>query len=157
MELSKPNAIMNRWMNLISQRCGLSTEMESTRSVAMVISGKSVNRLVSKICFGNRGRNGRNKEAPAILNILPKLALVAMKIYFMVLANVFLPATIPAQSTFRSWFRSTISAASLATSTAESTEMPTSAVCKAGASLMPSPIMPVVLVRLRSFGGVADR
>ena len=33
----------------------------STLSVAMVISGRSVSRLVSRICFGSSGRNGRKQ------------------------------------------------------------------------------------------------
>jgi hypothetical protein len=53
----------------------------------MVISGKSVIRLVSKICLGKRGRKERKREAPAMLNMLPKLALVAIKTYFMVFAK----------------------------------------------------------------------
>ena len=104
----------------------------------MVISGKSVSRLVSRICFGNNGRNGRNSDAPAMLNMLPKLALVAMKTYFSVFANVVRPSRTPCTRTPRSFSSRTMSAASLATSTALSTEMPTSAACSAEASLMPS-------------------
>lgn len=36
----------------------------------MEIEGTSVNKFVSKICFGNIDRNGKNKEAPAIVNIV---------------------------------------------------------------------------------------
>lgn len=54
----------------------------------MVISGRSVIRLVKRICLGKRGRNVRKIDAPAILNILPKLALVAMNTYLRVLAKV---------------------------------------------------------------------
>jgi hypothetical protein len=61
----------------------------------MVISGKSVNRLVRRICFGSIGRKGRKREAPAILNIFPKLALDAMNTYFNVLAKVLLPSRTP--------------------------------------------------------------
>ena len=78
-------------MKLISQLCGSSTSSLSTVSVAKVISGKSVNKFVSRICVGSRGRKGRKRDAPAMLNIFPKLALVAMKTYFMVLAKVFRP------------------------------------------------------------------
>ena len=87
------------------------------------------NRLIgwlNKICFGNSGRKGKKSEAPAMLNMFPKFALVAIKIYFMVFVNVLRPSTIPWYNTSRSWFNKTISAASFATSTAESTEMPTS-------------------------------
>ena len=124
----------------MSQRRGCSTISASTLSVAMVISGKSVSRLVSRICLGSSGRNGRNSDAPAMLNMLPKLALVAMNTYFSVLAKVIRPSRTPCASTPRSFSSSTMSAASLATSTALSTEMPTSAACSAEASLMPSPM-----------------
>ena len=70
-----------------------------------------------------------------MLNMFPKLALVAMKTYFRVLANVVRPS-------LRSFSSSTISAASLATSAAVSTEIPTSAAWRADASLIPSPMYP---------------
>jgi len=41
--------------------------------------------------FRQRGRNGRNREAPAMLNILPKFALVAINTYLSVLAKVVRP------------------------------------------------------------------
>ena len=62
----------------------------------MVISGRSVSRFVRSTCLGRSGRNGRNSEAAAMLNMLPKLALVAMKTYFMVLAKVRRPSRTPA-------------------------------------------------------------
>lgn len=99
----------------------------STLSMAIVISGRSVNRFISKICLGTKGRKDKKSEAPAILNMLPKLALVAINMYFIVFANVRRPSITPSESTARSFSRSTMSAASLATSTAVSTEMPTSA------------------------------
>ena len=86
------------------------------------------------------GRKGRIREAPAMLNILPKLELTAIRIYLSVLAKVMRPTSIPSRRIPKSCLSSTKSAASLATSTAVSTEMPTSAACKAGASLMPSPM-----------------
>ena len=49
------------------------------------------------------------------------------------------PSATPSASTSRSFSSRTTSAASLATSVAESTEMPTSAACRASASLTPSP------------------
>ena len=79
----------------MSQRRGRSTSSASTLSVAMVISGKSVSRFVSRICLGSSGRKGRKSEAPAMLNMLPKLALVAMKTYFSVLAKVVRPSRTP--------------------------------------------------------------
>jgi hypothetical protein len=53
----------------------------------MVISGKSVIKLVRRICENNMGRKGRKRDAPAMLNMFPKLALVAIKTYFNVLAK----------------------------------------------------------------------
>jgi hypothetical protein len=93
----------------------------------MVISGKSVNKLVSRICVGNRGRKGKKRDAPVMLNMFPKLALVAMKTSFMVLAKVFRPPFTPSTSASRLFSSSTISAASFATFAALSTEIPTSA------------------------------
>ncbi|OPZ76353.1 MAG: hypothetical protein BWY79_01660 [Actinobacteria bacterium ADurb.Bin444] len=75
-----------------------------------------------------------------MLNMLPKLALVAMKTYLRVLEKVRRPSLTPRPSTARSFSSRTKSAASLATSAAVSTEMPTSAACRAEASLMPSPM-----------------
>ena len=112
----------------------------STLSEAMVISGKSVSKLVNKICLGNNGKKGKNKEAPAMLNILPKLELVAMNTYFKVLAKVVRPSLTPCTNTPRFFSIKTICAVSLATSAALSTEIPTSAACNAETSLMPSPI-----------------
>jgi uncharacterized protein (TIGR03000 family) len=52
------------------------TISSSTRSVAIVISGMSVRMFMNRICLGSRGRNGRKSDAPAMLNMFPKLALV---------------------------------------------------------------------------------
>ena len=38
-----------------------------------------MSKLVKRIYFGRSGRKGKKSDAPAILNMLPKLALVAMK------------------------------------------------------------------------------
>ena len=75
-----------------------------------------------------------------MLNMLPKLALMVVRMYLSVLAKVTRPSSIPSRRISKSCLSSTKSAASLATSTAVSTEMPTSAACRAGASLMPSPM-----------------
>ena len=82
---------------------------------------------MSRICFGSRGRNGRKSDAPAIENMFPKFAEVAMKMYFSVFANVTRPSRTPSTRTPRSFSSRTICAASFATSTALSTEIPTSA------------------------------
>src|SRR5436190_24306138 len=59
---AKPNMIMNRRMKWMSQRRGCSM---SSGSFAIVISGRSVNKLMSEICFGSSGKNGRSSDAPA--------------------------------------------------------------------------------------------
>jgi hypothetical protein len=69
---------MKRLMKAMSQRFGCWIQSASTRSPAIVISGRSV----SRICLGSNGRNGRIREAHAIENMFPKLALVAMNTYF---------------------------------------------------------------------------
>ena len=84
-----------------------------------------------------------------MLNIFPKLALVAIKTYLRVFAKVVRPSLTPSISTPRSFSSNTISAAPLATSAAVSTEIPTSAAWRAEASLMPSPIYPTTLPALR--------
>ncbi len=99
-------------------------------------------RLVSSTCLGSNGKNGRMSDTPAMLNMFPKLALVAMNTYLRVLAKVALPSRTPSTKTPRSFSSKTMSAASFATSTAVSTEMPTSAAWSAEASLMPSPMYP---------------
>ncbi len=73
------------------------------------------------------GRNDKNTEAPAALNMLPKFDDVDMRTYFMVLAKIRRPSMTPSASTPRSLSSRTTSAASLATSVPESTEIPTSA------------------------------
>ena len=75
-----------------------------------------------------------------MLNMLPKFELVPISRYFITLPNAFRPSMIPACSTPSPRSRSTMSAASFATSTAPATEIPTSAACSDGASLMPSPM-----------------
>ncbi len=59
---STPNTTMKRRMRPTSQRRGRSTSSGSTRSVAMVIAGRSVRRLRSRICFGSIGRNGHEQR-----------------------------------------------------------------------------------------------
>src|ERR1017187_6497036 len=107
------------------------------------------------------GRNGRKSDAAAMLNILPKFELVLMMMYFMMLAKQRRPSSTPSLRTARSFSSRMIFAASFATSTPFITEMPTSAVCSDGASLMPSPMYPTTcpredgaVLRLVSQGGV---
>ena len=99
----------------------------------------SYSRLLSRICEGSIGRNVRKIDAPAALNMFPKLLDVPISTYFIVFAKIRRPPITPSASTSRSFSSSSTSAASLATSVAESTEMPTSAACSATASLTPSP------------------
>lgn len=83
---------MNRLISLISHSLGLASSSESTWSEATDKNGRSVKRLVSRICLGNMGKKGMNNEAPAILNILPNVAPVVIKIYFMEFTKDFLPS-----------------------------------------------------------------
>ena len=103
---------MNLLINLISHLLGFSTISASTLSVEIVISGISVNKFISKICFGKSGRNDKNNDTPAILNIFPKFALVAMKNLLSVFANVLLPSSTPFASTSKSFSSNTKSVAS---------------------------------------------
>ena len=108
----------------------------------MVTPGMSDRKLSSRIWRGSSGRNGRNPAATAMLSTLPKLALVVTRMYLRVLAKVWRPSRTPSATTARLLSSSTMAAACLATSTAVSTEMPTSAACRAAASLIPSPRKP---------------
>jgi len=89
--------------------------------------------------MGNIGKNGKNITAPAAENILPKLELIPIIIYFIVLPNTFRPSMTPSCNTAKSFWVRIMSAASLATSTPLLTAIPTSAALSEGASLMPSP------------------
>jgi hypothetical protein len=85
------------------------------------------------------GRNGSSGVATAMLTMFPKFALVVIEMYLIVLAKIRHPSSTPVRRTSRSRFNKMMSALSRATSTASETEIPTSAACRAGASLMPSP------------------
>gem|GEM_PF-3338744 len=93
---------------------------------------------MSRIWLGNIGKNGKNRTAPIILNIFPKLELNHIIMYFIVFPNVFLPSITPSRSSLSHFLTRMMSAASLATSTALLTEIPTSALLSEGASLIPS-------------------
>lgn len=127
-------------MNFISHFTGLFNQSSSTESDAIYKDGKSVNKFVSRICFCKSGKNFRNRLAPAIENIFPKLALVATNIYFKVLIKVLLPSFIPDNRTSKLFYKRTMDAASFAVSAVVSTDIPTSACLMAGASFIPSPI-----------------
>ena len=124
----------------MSQRRGRSTISRSTLSPAMAIAGKSVRKLVSRICMGSMGRKGKKSEAPAMLNMLPKLALVVMRTYLSVLAKVVRPSSMPLAQHAQVVLQQHKVGGLLGHVHRLSTEMPTSAAWRAGASLMPSPI-----------------
>ena len=85
------------------------------------------------------GRNGRNSDAAAMLNMLPKLELVPITMYFMMLAKLRRPSTIAVVQDGQVRLQQDDLAPLLRHVHPLSTEMPTSAVCSDGASLMPSP------------------
>ena len=114
----------------------------STASLATAVCEKSYSRLLSRICTGAIGRNGRIRLAPSTLNMLPKLELAVILMYLRMLPNTLRPSSTPSSSTRRFLSSRMMSADSLAMSTAVSTEMPTSAARSAGPSLMPSPRKP---------------
>ena len=87
----------------------------------------SYSRLFSRIWTAAWAGTAGTPEAPAALNMFPKLLDVPISTYFMVLAKIRRPPVTPSASTSRSFSSRITSAASLATSTADSTEMPTSA------------------------------
>ena len=76
------------------------------------------------------GRKGSQALAPSTLNMLPKLELAPMRMYFRMLTNTLRPSSTPSSSTIRFFSSRIMSADSLAMSTALSTEMPTSAARK---------------------------
>src|SRR3972149_430210 len=84
-ELIGPMNTMKSRIRVISQCRGFRMNEGSTLSVGMVTWARSYRKLFSKICLGNMGRKGRNKNAAAMLNILPKFELLPMKRYFMTL------------------------------------------------------------------------
>ena len=90
-ELSTPNSSMKRPMNRMSQRRGRSTSSGSTLSSARPMAGMSERKLLSRIWPAGSGRNGRNSEATAMLTMLPRLALVVVRMYLSVLAKVLRP------------------------------------------------------------------
>src|SRR4026209_329470 len=59
----------------------------STLSEGIVSCDASYRKLFKRICVGSMGRNGRNTDAAAMLNMLPKLELVPMKRYLRTLAE----------------------------------------------------------------------
>ena len=100
--------------------------------------------VVEQVVEQDLGREHRQEapgtaDAPAALNMFPKLLDVPIRTYLIVFAKIRRPSVTPSASTSRSFSSSRTSAASFATSAAASTEMPTSAACRARASFTPSP------------------
>src|SRR6516164_9863600 len=87
-ELMGPKRIMNLRMKPMSQWAGRLTISGSTRSVGIEISLESYSRLSSRICVADIGRNGRKREAPAALNMLPKFEDVPISTYLIVLEKI---------------------------------------------------------------------
>src|SRR4029450_3223066 len=96
------------------------------------------------------GKNGRKRNAPGMLNMLPKFELVPINRYFITLPKERRPSRMPAWRTPRSRSSRMMSAASLATSTAVATDTPTSAGWMGGASVMPAARNPTTWSRLLS-------
>jgi len=94
-ELTGPMTSMKFRMNDVSQCRGRSRELLSTVSIGIGSSDTSYSRLLSNICTGSIGRKGRNSVAPAMLNMLPKLELVPIMMYFMILTCVRRPSSTP--------------------------------------------------------------
>ena len=82
-----------------------------------------------------------------MLNMLPKFELEPIRTYLETFCTVPRPAATAWFTTDRSCSSRMMSAAARATSAAPSTEIPTSAACSAGASLMPSPMKPTTWPR----------
>ena len=61
----------------------------------MVVAGMSDKKLLSNTCDANSGKKGKKMDAAAMLNMLPKLALMVARMYFKVLANVDRPSSMP--------------------------------------------------------------
>ena len=79
------------------QRRGFATHSASTLSPAIDAAGISDRKLFSRICDDSNGRNGRKIDATAMLNMFPKLALIVVRMYFSVLANVMRPSSMPSR------------------------------------------------------------
>src|SRR5674536_151478 len=86
--LTGPKKTMNLRMKAMSQCAGARSCSGSTRSVGMVSWLASYSRLLSRIWLGSIGRKLSTAEAAAALNMLPKLLLVPISTYLIVLAKM---------------------------------------------------------------------
>ena len=80
--------------------------------MGIVICARSYRKLFSRICVGSIGRNGRNNDAAAMLNMFPKFELVPINRYFIMLPDARRPSRIPRCSTLSPGLTRMMSAAS---------------------------------------------
>ena len=97
---------------------GVTTHSGSTLSPAMAMRRDVGQEVVEQDLLGQERQERQEERRRAMLNMLPKLALVVVKMYLSVLAKVMRPSSTPRQRTSRPGLRRTKSAASRATSTA---------------------------------------
>ena len=95
-----PSALINFRISFMSHFRGATSSALCTLSDAMVMKGRSDIELVSRICLGSMGRKGKKRDAAATLSMLPKVAPVVIKIYFIELVKDLRPSTIPS---WRRW------------------------------------------------------
>ena len=123
---------------------GFSNSSLSTLSHGIVNWAISYTKFWTNSWMDNIGKKGKKALATKIENTFPKFELKVILMYFIILVNTLRPSMTPLSRTFKLFSNKMIELASLVISAAVSTEIPTSAVRKAGASLMPSPIKPTV-------------
>src|SRR3989339_1843825 len=87
-ELTGPKINMNFLMDLTFQGRGFSRYSLSTLSVGIATCERSYRKLFKRIWMGSMGKNGRNRLAPAMLNIFPKLELEPILMYLTILPKV---------------------------------------------------------------------
>src|SRR4029434_3770382 len=83
-----PIVSMYRRMKATSHRRGARCQVRSTRSDGIATCAVSYRKLLMRSCRGSIGRKGRNSDANAMLSMLPKFELVAMRMYFMMLPKL---------------------------------------------------------------------
>src|ERR1051326_2466608 len=74
-ELIGPSPNMKRWIMRASHFRGRATQVASTLSVGILNCEMSYRKLLSRICAGNKGKNGSTAAATAMLKIFPKFEL----------------------------------------------------------------------------------
>ena len=144
MELVGPIHNINFPTDEASHFLGILKNSSSTLSQGIAVHERSYIKFKNISCTLIIGKKGINALAASTENIFPKFDEAVIFIYFIILAYVLRPSTIPSSSTMRSFSKRIISADSLAISTAVSTDIPISAAFIAAASFIPSPIKPTV-------------